>query len=74
MANDLNRFFVEEVKDIHGDVIAFGVMDRENPGDIVCELTTRADAETEAGMLEQCPDDYEVERRFCLGIPLEARA
>jgi hypothetical protein len=65
---DLSRFFVDDVLDANGNVIAFGVMDREHPDDIVAEFPTREEAETEAGMLEQCPDDYNVERRFCLGL------
>jgi hypothetical protein len=70
----MDRFFVDEVQDKQGRFMAFGVMDRENPDDIVAEFTERGDAETEAGLCNQCPDDYDVERRFCLGIPLEVRA
>jgi hypothetical protein len=42
-------------------------MDREHPDEIVCDMPTRKEAETEAGLCEQSPDDYDVERRFCLG-------
>jgi len=70
----MDRFFVDEILDARGAVISFGVMDRENPDDIVADFSERGEAETEAGLCNQAPDDYDVERRFCLGIPLEARA
>jgi hypothetical protein len=64
----MHRFFVEEILDDAGRVIGFGVMDRDHPDEIVCEMPTREEAETEAGLCEQCPDDYDVERRFCLAV------
>jgi hypothetical protein len=66
----MDRFFVEEIKDASGAVVSFGVMDREHPDDIVADFPDRVGAETEAGLCNQCPDDYDVERRFCLGEEL----
>lgn len=60
----MDRFFVEEHLDATGAVIAFGVMDREHPDEIVAELTTREAADAEAELCNLCPDDYDVERRF----------
>jgi hypothetical protein len=53
------RFFVEEVLDAAGHFIAFGVMDRENPDDILNEFSTLAEAETEAGLCNETEPDAE---------------
>jgi hypothetical protein len=64
---DLKRFFVDEVNSSDGRFISFGVMDRANPDDIIADFPTRAEAETEAGLCNECPDEMDVEIRFCKG-------
>jgi hypothetical protein len=63
----MKRFFVEEILDAKGRRLGFGVMDRANPDDIIADFPDPASAAAEADLCNACPDDMDIEIRFCKG-------